>query len=610
MKKRAIGLLLLLLPQAQVQTQARAIHASLDPVKDEPAITAEDRQHWAFTPLAVPEAPKAGSAGGQPLDLDRFILAKLEAAGLALSPPADPATLLRRLTLDLTGLPPTPEAVRDFASKPANESYEAYVDSLLASPRYGEAQAQPWLDLARFAETDGFEHDIERKHAWKYRDWVIAAFNRDLPFDEFVRQQIAGDEIEAADPIATGFLVAGPDMPDINNQDERRHFVLNDITSTVGSAFLGLTMGCAQCHDHPYDPVSQADFYRLRAFFDSIPPFAINKQIGPAMRRTEGAAPASHVYVRGDFQRAGPEVTPAFPRIANGQGKGAGNQRLVLAKWLTQPDNALFVRVAANRLWQQHFDRGLAAEPSDLGHQGKAPTHPELLDWLAAELPRQGWSLKKMHKMIVMSATYRQGPQQASSGAAATLYAGFPRRRLTGEVLRDAILFSSGLLNPKAGGPSVKLPLPAEVQATIPKQHREITADTAEHDRRSIYTFSRRNVRHPLFDLFDRPDALMSCGRRNESTTAPQALLLFNSEFSHRAAQAMAAKILEHAETAPGKWVTEAIWRTLSRPPTDEELQWGTAFLQKQAALAPALNEAFADYCLALLNSNAFIWVD
>lgn len=614
-----ILLVIALLPAA---VSAKSIRASLDPVKDEPPITAQEREHWAFTPLQRPEVPAVRDVAAARNDMDRFVLAKLEAAGLTFAQPADAATLMRRVTFDLTGLPPSPEAVTAFAANPTDAAYAAYVDSLLASPQYGEAQAQPWLDLARFAETDGFEHDIERKHAWKYRDWVIAALNRDLPFDDFVRQQIAGDQLANGEAVATGFLVAGPDMPDINNQDERRHFVLNDITATVGSAFLGLTMGCAQCHDHPYDPVSQADFYRLRAFFDPMSDFKRDRQLDPELRRTNDAKPVSQVFVRGDFRRPGPEVGAGFPRIAHPQAINQASQRADLAQWLTRADNALFVRVAVNRVWQQQFGRGLVVSSGDFGHQGEAPTHPELLDWLATELPRQGWSLKKLHKLIVMSATYRQAsfvvrpPGLAAlndglkTGLQTELYSGFPRHRLTGEALRDAMLFTAGLLNPRAGGPSVRLPLPPEVSSNLLRKQMDVTPDTTEHDRRSIYTFSRRNLRHPLFDLFDRPDALMSCSRRTESTTAPQALLLFNSEFSQRAAGHLAERILEHADTAPEALVAEATRLCFARKPTAKEAALGVVFLQKQAALAPTLRDALTDYCLALMNSNAFVWID
>lgn len=620
---KAALLSLLCLAGLPAVLQARAIRASQDPVKDEPPVTEKDRSHWAFTPLRRPEPPMVKNTAAAPTEVDRFILAALEAAGRRFAPEADAASLIRRVTLDLTGLPPRPEVLQKVvaaheqerraqggATASATRAYEAYVDGLLASPQYGEAMAQPWLDLARFAETDGFEHDIERKHAWKYRDWVISALNRDLPLDEFVRQQIAGDLLPGGEVAATGFLLSGPDMPDINNQDERRHFVLNDMTATFGSAFLGLTMGCAACHDHAFDPLSQADFYRLRAFFDPMPELKRDRQLGPEMRAPEaGAQPVSHVYVRGDFTRAGPVVRPGFPRIA-GPANLPARDRADLARWLTRADNALFVRVAANRLWQQHFGRGLAADPNDLGLQGSAPTHPELLDWLASELPRQEWSLKRMHKLVVMSATYRQSSLGVAGGPEDALYAAYPRKRLSAEVLRDSMLATAGLLNPKAGGPGVRVPLPPEVARTLLKSHQQVTQDPAEHRRRSVYLFARRNLRLPLFDLFDRPDALMSCGRRNESTTAPQALLLFNSDFSQEAAAALAEQLLEGGETGAGELATQAAWRVLCRAPSAEELRLGSAFLTAHTARTPSLRAALADYCLALLNSNAFVWVD
>ncbi|MEQ1750422.1 MAG: DUF1549 and DUF1553 domain-containing protein [Prosthecobacter sp.] len=555
---------------------AVAIHASADPVKDEPPITAKDRDHWAFKPLQV-----AGKKAG----IDDFIHPQQS---------ADPATLIRRLTFDLTGLPPTPEEVRTFVhqSHSSHQSYEALVDKLLSSPHYGEHWAQWWLDLARYAETDGFEYDADRSHAWRYRDWVIKALNDDLPFDVFVQHQIAGDLM--GDETATGFLFTCPDMPDLNNQNERRHILLNDITTTVGSVCLGLTVGCAQCHDHPYDPVSQADFYRLRAFFDNTILTKNGKQIGPSVRVFSEGVPTSTVFVRGDFKRPGPQIEPAFLRIL-GVSK-AKPDRIALAKQLTSKDNALFLRAMANRIWQQHFGKPLAAIPGNLGQQGEAPTNPELLDWLAAELPKQGWSLKKLHKLIVMSQAYQQ--------------AAMPPKRLTGEMLRDAMLSVAGDLNLKTGGPSVRLSFPKEIGNTLLKKQAEVTADVSEHRRRSIYTFARRNARQPLFDLFDRPDAQMSCARRNESTTAPQALLMLNSEFTHDIASKLAANLsAKHGSDAPAI-LTEAALRCLSREPTNPEIAAGRKFLETQPALAASFQEALADYCLALLNSNEFLFVD
>jgi hypothetical protein len=562
-----------------VAAKAAAIRASNDPVKDERPITAKNREHWAWKPLIKVDAA----------DLDAVVAMKTP-----IEKEVDAATLIRRVTFDLTGLPPSASDMSDLSDW-SDKKYEALVDRLLASPRYGEHWAQWWLDLARFAESDGFEYDEERNRAWQYRDWIIEALNKDLPFDQFVQQQIAGDlmGVEAA----TGFLLAGPDMPDVNNQIERRHIFLNDMTATVGTVCLGLTFGCAQCHEHPYDPISQADFYRLRAFFDNTVLPKERKQIGPMVRVFHEGVPASVVFVRGESKRPGPAVEPAFPRIGLTKPSEAPTpDRLALAKWITSRDNVLFLRSMANRLWQQHFGKPLAGNPGDLGHQGEAPTHPELLDWLAAELPRQNWSLKSLHKLIIMSRTYRQAvPQQ---------------KRLTGEMLRDALLSVSGQLNLKSGGPSVRLPLPPEITSTLLKKQIEVTADPTEHRRRSIYTFARRNLRHPLFELFDRPDAQASCSRRNESTTAPQALTMLNSDFVNATAAALATTLTSKHGSEADPILTEATRICLSRQATPAELNAGRLFLEKQTALAGSFAEAVKDYCLALLNSNAFVFVD
>ena len=567
---------------------AVSIHASADPVKDEPPITAKDHEHWAFKPLLKGDFG-VRNADWQKVSAELDVLANVE------SKPADAATLIRRVTFDLTGLPPTPEAIRAFqdsALRTPHSAFETIVDNLLASPRYGEHWAQWWLDLARFAETDGYEYDADRGRAWQYRDWVIDALNQDMPFDVFVQRQIAGDLM--GDETATGFLFACPDMPDLNNQDERRHVLLNDIATTVGAVGLGLTVGCAQCHDHPYDPISQADFYRLRAFFDNTVLPKERKPLGPFVRVFTEGIPASAVFVRGDFKRPGPAIQPAFPRVFGTTPPNA--DRAAFAKWLASKDNAIFLRATANRIWQQHFGVPLAAVPGDLGHQGKVPTNPALLDWLAAELPRQNWSLKKLHKVILMSKYYQQ--------------AVLPRKRLTGEMLRDAMLSISGQLNLKTGGLGVKLPLPKEISDTLLKKQQDVTADVKEHTRRSIYTFARRNLRHPLFELFDRPDAQISCARRNESTTAPQALMLLNSDFVNDAAAKLAAQLTaEHASDTTAI-LQAAIQRCLAREATAGEIEVGRLFLEKQTAIAESFAGAVQDYCLAILNSNAFLFVD
>ena len=577
---------------------------------EESPITDADREHWAFAPLIRPEVPLVKDEGKWVRTaIDRFVLARLEEKGIAPQGEAEWDTLVRRLSFDLTGLPPEPPAMSKNPHLAASghplpegegilaapDDYERLVDRLLASPAYGERWAQHWLDLARFAETDGFEHDLVRPEAWKYRDLVIAALNADLPYDEFIRLQIAGDVVEAAgskfniqssrfpetlnkepetlNSVPTMFCLAGPDMPDINSQDERRHYLLNEMTSTVGAVFLGLQVGCAQCHDHKYDPISQADFYRLRAFFE--PTVDLKKDVSVTVLKEQEKPVDSRLWVRGDFRQPGPLVSAAFPRIANPQGAAppAVEPRLALADWMTRPDHPLTSRVIANRLWQHHFGRGIVDTPSDFGLLGSSPTHPELLDWLAAELVRGEWSMKTMHRRIVSSATFRQGSaregerERGRAGEKETapplplspspapsvdpsLLSTFPRRRLDGETIRDAMLAAAGLLDRQGGGPGVMPPLPEELTSTLLKNQWKSSPREGDHYRRSIYLFARRNLRYPIFDTFDRPDANGSCPARNVSTTALQSLQMVNSEFTLHCARHLAGQAESRGQRA------------------------------------------------------------
>ncbi|MDB5337065.1 MAG: hypothetical protein JWN70_2684 [Planctomycetaceae bacterium] len=654
-------------------------------------------------------------------------------------PPADRLTYLRRVTFDLTGLPPTPAEQAEFLADGAADARERLIDRLLASPAYGERWAQHWLDLARFAETDGYEHDLVRQNAWRYRDWVVEALNRDLPYDEFVRLQLAGDLIHPGDPsatVATGWLLCGPDMPDINNQDERRHTVLNEMASTVGAVFLGLQVGCAQCHDHKFDPLSQADFYRLRACFESGEIFkdhpipttveqaeyatrekergAASRELEPRLtglmdaarqrlrdknpdlqpsakellaaltdeeRRQhqelsrqrdllpklpelpagrvlrEGAPKTCRLAIRGDFRRLGAELSPGWPRVlrtsaASNQGPAPQiNPRLALAQWLTQSENSLACRVIVNRIWRYHFGEGLVRSSSDFGTMGVSPTHPELLDWLAREFPRHGWSLKWLHKLLLTSATYQQASRPDSSEwSAATreaaksawsearsldpqnkLLSRMPRLRLEGEAIRDSMLAAAGELSARRGGPGIRPPLPAEMVATLLKNQWPVTPDVTEHRRRSVYLFVRRNLRYPLFEAFDRPDSNASCPRRNQSTIAPQALILLNSDVSLAAARDLCGVLLRASADGNAGRVTLAYQLTLGRSPRADELQTALGFLRAEtegleATKRPATELAVPDhlpvgvsaesaaalteFCLALFNLNEFIYVD
>jgi hypothetical protein len=612
----------------------------------EPSLTEKNRQHWSFRPLHRSKPPHVKNESQVRNEIDRFILVDLEAEGLRLAPEASRETLIRRVHFDLIGLPPSPAQIDAFANDASPDAYEKVVNRLLVADGYGEHWAQHWLDLARFAQSDGFEHDKVRPDAWRYRDWVIRALNDDLPYDQFVQWQIAGDELAPDNPdaaLATGFLLSGPDMPDINLAKERQHNVLNELTSAVGASILGLGIGCAQCHDHKYDPVSQADFYRMRAFFSNLDVPPKNKSLMSVFLEKGSEMPISKLMIRGDFRRPGPSIDPGYIRVvsrptdqvkASPIAEKSTGQRSELARWLTRPDHPLTLRVIANRLWLHHFSRALVSTPNDFGTQGQKPTHPALLDWLATELPKRDWSLKSMHRLIVMSATYRQA--SAGKGDEWTrklevdprnrLYSRMHRQRLSGEAVRDAMLQIANQLNRKPGGSGFRPPLPREVTVTLLKNQWPVTKDATEHTRRSVYLFARRNLRYPMFDVFDRPDALASCAQRNHSTTAPQSLTLFNSEFSLTRARAVADLILGERDRSLNDHIVDAYRRILGRRPGQAELATGKAFISTQTralkeerqqppqleptSTDPHLAAAFTDYCLALFNLNEFLYVD
>ncbi len=612
----------------------------------EPPLTETDRQHWSFQPVVRGKLPEVADAvGWYRGGIDRFALLKLAERKTPLGDEAGRETLLRRLSFDLTGLPPTLAEIEVFTNDASPDAYERLVDRLLESPAHGERWGQHWLDLARFAETDGYEHDLVRKEAWRFRDWVVGALNADMPYDEFVTRQVAGDEqgsgvrgqeseeiasqisnfkSEISDgskpkqqpltraSIPTMFCLSGPDMPDINSQEQRKHELLNEVTGTIGSVFMGLQIGCAQCHDHKYDPLSQADFYRLRAFFE--PAVSLQKDVSvTALHTDEKFKGPARLWIRGDWQRPGMEVQPAFLRVllkppdttsmGDAQNQGAHaprSPRTALARWLTSPTHPLTSRVMANRLWQHHFGKGIVESPSDFGIMGTAPSHPELLDWLASELMTNGWSIKKLHRQMVCSAAYRQASRKP--------------RRLEGEAIRDAMLAASGQLDLRREGPGVMPPLPEELTKTLLPNQWKASENPSDAARRSIYIFARRNLRYPLFEAFDRPDPNASCPLRGRSTTAPQSLLLFNSEFSLGCAQHLAAEVLRDAPAEVSFRITLACRRTWGRSPTEQELKTLTDFLARQDELlhreGSAPDAALVQLCLAMFNTNEFLYLD
>ena len=699
--------------------QAEIVAGGAAPTRAAFALTEADRAHWAFQPVVRPKLPVVKQAAWPKSPLDTFILAGLEAKGSSPAVPANREVLIRRVTLDLVGLPPTLAEIDAFVRDASPRAYETLVDRLLASPHYGERWGRHWLDLARFAESDGFEHDAARPNAWRYRDYVVRAFNADKPYDRFIREQLAGDELFPGDPdaqIATAFNLLGPDMVDSADQVQRRRNTLNDMTDTTALALLGLTVGCARCHDHKFEPIAQRDYYRLQAFFTAakfrhdlpVPTaaesraheismaaygeqtkavqtqiFALEepprktllerklaklspeaqaahrvakeqrtteqenqvletahlvavtaKEIGAAMKKPDrdrhavllaelkpfpkprplpatlalqnGAPAKTHVLHRGDYNQPGDEVRAGFPQVLSGVGAAASepaeNVRAPLAHWVASEAHPLTARVMVNRIWQHHFGRGLVGTPSDFGTHGQKPTHPALLDWLAAEFTARGWSVKAMHRLMLLSATY----QQASTVAAAEmvhdpenrLYGRMNRLRIEGEVIRDSLLAISGELNLKVGGPGVFPPIPKELFEGA--KGWIASTDPRDHTRRSLYIFARRNLRFPFLEVFDAPDNNLSCSARERSTTAPQSLTLLNAEEVLAAAARTAERLTAAADSPEGR-VTLAYRLIIGRPPTAMERRLSVEFLARSP---------LSELCRGLFNLNAFVYVD
>lgn len=662
--------------------------------------------HWAFQPVRMPAIPQTNAKEWTRNPIDAFVLARLEKDGLKPSAEADKRTLLRRVHLDLTGLPPTPEEMTAFVNDSAPDAHERVVDKLLASEHFGERWARPWLDRARYADSDGYEKDWVRPWAWRYRDWVIRALNSDMPFDQFTVQQIAGDLIPNGG--ADAKIAAGFHRNTLTNREggiDNKQFEFEaaiDRSSTIGSAWLGLTVACAQCHDHKYDPISQKDFYTLYAFFDNmqevdadaplpgeIGPFLekndeyrtkreeLLKQYGvPALQSewerqmlaaaadpgkrtdwdlawdcllklTEGGADgerimrippdkrtqresdtltshfvrnyhfavgqkvykehkfdelsrkldelrktypqlsemmtvadgprsgASHLRVRGDYRTLGIPVQPAglsvLPAI---QTKAAAPTRLDLARWIVSPENPLPSRVAVNWMWQELFGRGIVRTSDDFGTRGDAPSHPELLDWLASRFMNDGYSMKKVIRTIVTSATYRQSSKVRedleTKDPDNSLLARQSRVRLPAELIRDEALFAGGLLSPETGGPSVHPPQPAGVASLAygaKGDDKWVESKGTDRYRRGLYIHFQRATPYPLLMNFDAPKAVVTQCRRERSNTPLQALNLLNDPVFVEAATALAYRVFDETESTDGR-ISRLFERALGRAPS------------------------------------------
>jgi hypothetical protein len=623
--------------------------------------TAAEKRHWAFQPITKP----AGN-------IDSLVAARLAKAGLTASPEAPKSVLIRRLYFDLTGLPPTPAEIDAFLRDKSPNAYKNLVDKLLASPQYGERWGQHWLDVVRFAETDGFEYDTHRLDAYRYRDYVIRAFNNDKPYDRFITEQIAGDEISPAEQetlIASGFNRLGPLRKNAGNQEvaSSRNEVLTEMTNAVGSAFLGVTLGCARCHDHKFDPIRQSDYYRIQAYFAGtlshdfplanqgslaeweakIKPIdaqikklqaemkrlqqADNGPIGMEIEKLEDSKPAPpptvftvksdmgqaspiHMLNRGDYALKGDKVgmRPLGVLLPEGTPELDATQKIEkprteLAKWITGNDNPLTARVMVNRIWHYHFGKGIVSTPNDFGRMGARPSHPELLDYLASEFIASGWSVKHVHRLILNSKTFKQASNTVNAKAQEEdpenkMLWKFSRRRLEAEELRDSMLAVAGNLNLKQGGPSIMVPIQEElVNALYKPSQWQVAKDPTEHNRRSVYLIAKRNLHLPMMEVFDAPDALVSCARRETSTHAPQALELLNGDMANRQAGVLAERLEKAAKGNKLRMVNEGYRLVAGRLPS---------LAERKVALEMLNNVSTREFSLALLNLNAFLYVE
>ncbi len=701
-------------------------------------------QWWSFRKPVRPPTPRSDDRWARN-PIDEFIFERLRKEKLVASPEADRLTLIRRMSFDLTGLPPTAEEARAFVNDKRPNAYNELVERLLASERYGEKWGRHWLDLVRYSDTMGFELDSYIADAYRYRDWVIQSFNKDKPYDRFIREQIAGDEFWPEDPGAvtgTGYFCVGPSRDTSSCQaDINREETLTDYVDTTASVFLGVTLGCARCHDHKFDPFTQRDYYRFRAVFApmvktrvaldrlgsdryeaeenvrEIKLWEIGEQIRTVQGRCREAILARNLSplpaevqealrlddsgrtarqrelatLYADRTRVGDEeiqtclnrveaerldtierrlvsmfanfrakpfacgvadlgdhsprtllpghgaeigepVIAGFPALFGGgdiqdrvgprHGTGpiplkpTTERRRALADWIAGSDNPLTARVMVNRVWHYHFGRGLVATSSDFGTRGRAPSHPELLDWLAVEFVEHGWSVKHLHRLILQSAAYRQGanpsPEAATKDPENIYLSHFSRRRLSSEEIRDAMLAAAGSINLKMGGPPVVPPLGPEEFRNLTQRPDDawiVTADPGEHNRRSVYLMQKRTFRLPMMEVFDAPESLVTCPRRDSSTTAPQSLSLLNGAFAISQSKTLAEWLASH-HTRPEALVQAAWRRILLRDPSGGELKASREFLALQLANTGSHQAALTEFVRGLFNLNEFLYAD
>ena len=600
---------------------------------------------WAFQPIKRPEVPDLQTGIGA---VDAFVRGRLDRKQMAAAPQADRRTLIKRIHYDLTGLPPSYGEIEGFLKETSDTAYERLVDRLLAADHFGERWARHWLDVIRFAETNGYERDEVKPNLWKYRDWVVNAFNEDMPYDQFVREQLAGDEIvdrTEQSVIATGMLRAGTWNDEPNDPHEYKYERLEDMVEVVSTAFLGLTVKCARCHDHKFDPIPQRDYYRFAAAFwpGAIEPRDRALMGGP----TEDELGLKDVFAWTDIRRNPPEfrilkngdpsrptkiVEPGHLSLVQVLDKPlppvpdsstSTQRRMRMAGFLTDPRNPLTARVMMNRIWQQLLGNGIVRTPNNFGFKADKPSHPELLDWLAADFIDGGWKVKRMIRQIVLSKTYRQASVHPDEEALAAIDSGnrllwkANRRRFDAEALRDAMLLATGELNLKLGGPSFYPVMAPEVLEGFSRKGNAWTPSPwQERMRRSVYMMTKRHLLLPMMTAFDFPNSEKPCGKRDITTVAPQALALLNNHFVHGRSECLSKSALAHSPDTRER--IKFTWRqVLGRLPDASELNSSNKHYDQQVRhfeqnegeeRAPLL--ALASLAHVLLNTNEFLYVD
>ena len=640
--------------------------------------------HWSFRPMGRPLPPRTRNPAWVKNPIDAFVLRKLEDQGLEPAPPASRPAWLRRAWFDLLGLPPTPEEIDRFLSDERPDAYQRLLDRLLASPQYGERWGRHWLDVVRYADTGGYEADLLYPNAWQFRDYVIRSFDADKPFDRFIQEQVAGDELWPDDPdavLGSTMYCVGPALAEsamVTGQLEYEW--LTDAADTTGEVFLGLTLGCARCHNHKYDPIRQSDYYAMQAIFaasDRPFPEKVRLERIKALNGLLAEVPVPrsllddprctvqvedrtgfrlfhrsqplviHRLHRGELNKPLEVVEPAVPAVLVPPGRSPQlgdsspqRRRAVLARWLTAPENPLVARVLANRVWGWHFTQAIVRTPNNFGGQGEEPTHPELLDFLARELMDHGWSLKHLHRLIMLSNTYQMSSVADAASARedpGNLWLGhFPRRRLEGEEIRDAMLACAGQLNRKRFGKPVVPPLGRDELTGLfdAKSKWPVTQDPAARTRRSIYLLVRRTFTYPMFFAFDPPELMTSCARRLQTIVPAQALTLLNSPVAREQSAAFARRILQEGGGDPAAAIGRAWLLAYGRPITQAESRRALEFLHerihvlagspagpvstgrrsqpavKRPSAASSEEAAMAELCLVVFNANAFIFVD